>query len=334
MRDTMDNPGFVVFSESADPAMVTALRDQLRANGAEVEVEAASTLQAGVNSNADVLILFMDDSPPQDRLDELLEGLKGRKVIGIGYGAAQLFGTLGLEIRGAACAHFGTTAPKIQVQENSLIPASQFIDPIFPVQLSPHEFILDHFAMHIPRHSPVLSVVEVIARATSDESYAPIVRQGNYVMIGLVAPPRIWTPEYAELFQQIALALRERNLEPFSRAQWEVTRPGRHDFRLSEFESTNAAENWQFYFRFSKPTTFSATLTHSGSEHMMMLFMGEKDRLHWTREDGSAGEALNIQIDITEEDIKNIDDFYWSLSVRNFDTAHPAECSMQIEYED
>jgi hypothetical protein len=241
---------------------------------------------------------------------------------------------LGLEIHAGACAHFGTVAPRIRVEENSLIPASQFPNPIFPVQLSPQEFILDHFAMNIARHSQMRSVVDVIARAESDESYAPIVRQGNYVMIGLVAPPRIWTPQYAELFRHIALALREREAEPFARAQWEVTRPGQHEFALSEFESTSGAENLQFYFRFSKPTAFSATLRHAGSEHIMMLFMGEKDRLHWTREDGSSGEALNIQVDISEEDIRNIGDFYWTLSVRNFDNAHAATCLLQVEYEE
>ena len=330
----MANPDFVVCATLADPAMVTALRDQLRANGAEIELEAVNTLEAGANSSAEVLILFMDDSQSYEHSAELVERLKDKKVIGIGYGAAQLFGTLGLEIHGGACAHYGPTVPKIRVNANKLISASQFTDPIFPVQLSPQEFILDHFAMHIPRHSQKASVVDVIARSDSDESYAPIVRQGNYVMIGIVAPPKVWTPKYGELFQKIAFALRERRTEPFSRAQWEGTEPGHQDFMLSEFESTKAAYYRQFYFRFSKPTTFSATLTHAQSEHVMMLFMGERDRLHWTREDASAGEVLKIKIDITEEDIKNIGDFYWSLDVTNFDSVHPAECSLQIEYED
>ena len=330
----MANPGFAIFSESADPAIVTAWRDQLGANSAEMELEAVNTLEAGVASSADVLILFMDDSQPQERIAELVERLKEKKVIGIGYGAAQLFGTLGLEIRGDACAHYGSTAPKIQVEENNLILASQFTDAIFPVQLSPQEFILDHFGMHIPRHSQMLSVVDVIARSDFDDNYAPIVRQGNYVMIGMVAPPNIWTPKYGELFRNIAFALRERKTEPFSRAQWEVTKPGSHNITLSEFESRTAAADWQFYFRFSRPTTFSATLTQTPSEHVMMLFMGQRDRNHWTREDASTGEVLNIKVEITEEDIKSIGDFYWSLAVTNFDSAHPAECSLQIEYEE
>ena len=330
----MAYPSFLVYASPADNEMVTALRDQLRANGTEMELNAANTLDAGVDSSADVLILFIDDSQPQEYSADLLERLKAKKVIGIGYGAAQLFGRLGLEIRGDACAHFGTTAPKIQVEENNLIAASQFTDPIFPVQLSPQEFILDHFGMHIPRHSQMLSVVDVIARSDFDESYAPIVRQGNYVMIGIVAPPQMWTPKYAELFQQIAFALAERKAEKFSRAQWEVTKPGSYEITLAEFESTKAAYYWHAYFRFSKPTTFSATLSQSPSEHVMMLFMGEKDRLHWTREDGVAGDVLTIKIDITEQDIKNIGDFYWWLDVTNFDGAHPAECTLQIEYED
>src|SRR5689334_21984532 len=119
----MAYPSFVVYASPADTELVTALRDQLRANGAEIEWNAANTLDAGVNSSADVLILFIDDSQPQEYSADLLERLKEKKVIGIGYGAAQLFGRLGLEIRGDACAHYGTTAPKIHVEANNLIAA-------------------------------------------------------------------------------------------------------------------------------------------------------------------------------------------------------------------
>ena len=59
--------------------------------------------------------------------------------------------------------------------------------------------------MHIPRHSPLLSIVDVI------------VRQGNFVLSGLAAPAEIWTPEYRDLFQKIAVALQEREAEPFTR---------------------------------------------------------------------------------------------------------------------
>ena len=44
------------------------------------------------------------------------------------------------------------------------------------------------------------------------------------------------------------------------------------------------------------------------------------------------GETLAITINITGEDISNIEDWYWSLHVQNFDSAHTPECSFKIEY--
>ena len=330
----MSIPSFAVFSSSEDPEIIPTLRSIITGADSEFDVQAVSTFEEGITSSADVLILFIGDDPSLELNDELEQHLKQRKVIGIGYTAAQLFEALRLEIKGGACAHYGTVAPKIKVEESELIQTPPFEGPIRPVQLSPKAMNLDHFAMHIPRYSDLLSVVDVIARAEDDENYAPIVRQGNYVLIGLVAPPEIWTPEYRELFRNIAIALHERKAEQFSRAQWNLTKPGTYDFALAEGFSTNTAFAKEFYFRFSKLTTFSATLQHEGSDSMMLLFMGEKNREHWTREDAKEGEVLEISIDITEEDLKEIEDWYWVLDVTNFDRAHTAECSLRIEYQE
>ena len=61
------------------------------------------SLKRAVASGAEVLVIVL----PRSRdpySDDLIEGLKKKKVIGIGYGAAQLFGQLELEINGGACA--------------------------------------------------------------------------------------------------------------------------------------------------------------------------------------------------------------------------------------
>ncbi len=86
--------------------------------------------------------------------------------------------------------------------------------------------------------------------------------------------------------------------------------------------------------RFSKLTTFSAILRHEGSDSMMLLFMGEKNREHWTREDAKQDEVHEISINITGEDLKKIDDWYWLLRVTNFDSVHTTECSLRIEYQE
>src|SRR5512138_2336860 len=120
----MSVPAFAVFSNPEDPATITSLRALLAADDPEFGVQAASTLEAAIASNADVLIFIMEDSPPRESITDLIPRLKERKVIGIGYAAAQLFGRLGLEINGGACAHYGAIAPKIKVEPNDLIPSS------------------------------------------------------------------------------------------------------------------------------------------------------------------------------------------------------------------
>lgn len=330
----MSTSSFVFFSTNPDDETLPILRDLLLADETHAALLVASTLDEAVTADADVLILHLADDLPTDVSEELLQRLQERKVIGIGYAAAELFGQLGLEINGGACAHYGTVAPKILVEKNELLPTVSFGYPFRPLQLSPKAMNLDHFAMHIPRHSELLTAVDVVARTINDENYAPIVRQGNFVLIGLVAPPEIWSPEYKELFQKIAFALQVREAQPFRRARWEISLPGTQDFALAEGFSTKAASGKKFYFRFSKPTTFSATLRHKGSNNMMLLFMGDRNREHWTREDAGEGEDLEIHIDITEDDLQNIGDWYWYLQVTNFDTEHTAECSLTVEYEE
>ena len=51
----------------------------------------------------------------------------------------------------------------------------------------------DDFGMYIPRLSEQVYFVDVIARVERDENYAPIVKQNNYVMIGISGTPSAWT---------------------------------------------------------------------------------------------------------------------------------------------
>jgi hypothetical protein len=67
---------------------------------------------------------------------------------------------------------------------------------------------------------------------------------------------------------------------------------------------------------------------------MMLLFMGKKNREHWTRVNARDGEVLEININITEEDINNIGEWYWALRVSNFDSEHRPECSLSIAYQE
>jgi hypothetical protein len=115
--------------------------------------------------------------------------LKDRKLIGIRYGAAKLFGELGFEINGGACAHGVVGPPRIGVAANSLLETSQFQSAIFvfnpPVldEKSCHNVLF--FGMYIGDKKPQRrDLVDVIAVQTADKNYAPIVRQGNHILVG------------------------------------------------------------------------------------------------------------------------------------------------------
>ena len=183
--------------------------------------------------------------------------------------------------------------------------------------------------------------------------YGPIVRQGNYILIGLDAPARTWTPPFRELFKDLSEALSARAFEPFSRAEWPITQPGTYHIDLATADSTEELTRKIYHFRFTEPTTFTAHLEHHDSKNTVLLFMGE-NREHWTREDSyktvcRVPEApdqpaeddipahfdeapLEISIAVTGEDILSVGEGYWMLSVVNFDSKHTADCRLDIQY--
>ncbi len=165
------------------------------------------------------------------------------------------------------------------------------------------------------------------------ENYAPIVRQGNYILIGLAAPPNMWSSKYRSLFRQISYALHSRPLEKFSIAQWEVTSPGTYDFNLAESNNTKELSSRTFYFKFFRPTIFAVSLEHKGSDAMMMLFMGDSNYTNPVRKDARQGEPLKIEVDITQEAITNSNGRFWELDVKNFDSGNPGGCSLNIRYD-
>jgi hypothetical protein len=330
----MLRPSFAILAPPDEPTTATALCALIAESAKNLTATVVDTLPEAIGSPADVLILVLPDYPVADLEDAFVQRLEGRKVIGIGYAAAELFGRLGLEIRGGACAHYGAMSMPFKLETNVLLGTTTSGSPLHAVQSLPQGVQPDNFAMHIPSPSQLLAVVDVIARLASDMNYAPIVRQGSYIMMGTVAPAVAWTPEFRDLFRAIAIALHERPAEPFARAQWDCARPASYTFMLATGSSTTAPSDKVFYLRFAKPTTFTATLRHRGSESVMLLFMGEKHREHWTREDAYAGEDLEISIDITEGDLREIGDWHWMLKVTNFDREHTVECSLQIAYEE
>ncbi len=322
---------FAIFFSTPDPLSMNTLRNILGEEDNKSTIVEANTIYEAIHSNAEVVILSMGSRIHQEIDDTLLNDLKNRKIIGIGYGAAQLFGKLGLEINGGACAHNSHDyAPQINMTNNLLFDNVETLEPFIAFNLPPDTNV-GHFAMYIPEKSHLRSIVDVIARWTGNENYAPIVQQGNYIMIGLAAPVSTWTYPYGKILRRISSALYQQPLELFSIAKWETTEPGRYPFKLAKGRSTEGLFSKTFFFQFAKPILFTASLKHNNSNNMMMLFMGEQ-REHWTRKNAQQGESLAINIEITKEDIEKIGRGYWQLKITNFDSNHTADCRLMLRY--
>lgn len=322
---------FVIYASHADMRYANTLQDLLSdASQEKANTKIVQSLEAAAASDADVVILFLTRTK-EKIADEVLEKLKKKKVLGVDYGSAQLFGLLGLSINGGACAHFSSNAPKLQTPPCELLGERAAEAPFAPYQGAAGG---DNFGMYIPAKSELAKHLDVVARCVGDENYAPIVRQGNFVMVGYSGLPTEWSQSYRALFTDVARQLRARERESFRAADLPITAPGIYFYELAKGRSRDDLPRREHYLRFEKPTRFTATLIHDESDNMMMIFMGEKDRQHWTRKDSRNGDPLTITVDITEEDIKKNGDRLWSLAITNFDAQHAPHCTLHIDYVD
>jgi hypothetical protein len=141
-EDKTVRPKFVVYASEADAEFGSSLFRVLRGKGERARFDIAETIEQAVASVADVLVLVL----PKRELPKLeigtLESLKNRKTIGIGIGAAQLFGQLGLEINGGACAHGVKAPPSLTIGKSELLGEPKNAEPC-PVLQEAAETIAD-----------------------------------------------------------------------------------------------------------------------------------------------------------------------------------------------
>lgn len=328
-----------ILAPSLSPADLRALSEALSVDDTH-EIDLVDTLRESIDAESDLLVLYLDRNRSRKLSSQAISKLRQRRVIGIGYGSAEIFGSLGLEINGGACAHDDHNPnPELQVEENSLLP-DQDKERFVAFRIPGEQLFLDkqnldtldyNFAMHIPSKSDATTFVDVIGRWPDDENYAPIVKQNTHILVGLAAPPSFWTQEYRTFLALLATSLAKEKVVPFERAKWDISEPGEYEFELAEGRSTKELSSRHFYFQFTESTSFSASLDHTGSSSIMMLFNGE-NRSHWTRKDGKSGEALQIDVEVSARDIQGVADGYWYLKVTNFDRANRATCKLKIGY--
>lgn len=331
----------VLFAQQADFAIFFSPEDNAACNelsavitkNSNVNVLNCRNVQEVLSSNAKVLVLFMDYEEDKNFSDEQLENLKGYKIIGIDIGSAQLFNRLGLEIGSNFIHDYDNLTPKIHPVKNPLLEVSGYKKNIPVFELISNENPLDkniNFAMFIPPKSHFRKYVDVIA-TWNRGIYAPIVKQSNYLTVGLAAPVSTWTQEYKAYFQAVAMAMLQQPAKPFATAKWELTDPGDFSFKLANDGNKKELFDKTFYFKFKSPTNLKVHLDHKNTKHITLVFYG-KNGENWTRLDSEDGSTINLDTKINQNEINRIQNGYWRLDITNFDRKHPALCEMKIEY--
>lgn len=325
---------YVILSSPKDAQLGASLFRVLRGKANAIRFEKVDNLEDAVKSDADVIVAVGTNRVGWATTPEILDSLKKRKVIGIGYGASSLFAALGLEINGGKCMHFRPVPPKndlpqIKVGNSNLLDAPDD-SPIKILESDTVEEgkMPDVFAMHLPKHSEDAKYVEAVVRFTEHANYAPIVRQGNYMLIGIPIDARKWTRPYEELVRQACINFHDREPVKFQTAERSLTEPGTYDLDFAERGNTEKAYGKTLYFRFGKPTTLKLRLEHPGNVPIMMMFRGGNGR-HTKRIDARNADPLEITVSIVEKDIQSTGQKLWELGLTNFGKL-PAKCKLTV----
>jgi hypothetical protein len=326
----LSEAAFVLFATPDYLSHTKPLASVLQDKTPDRRVARVGSLRKALESKAEVVVLLLGHMGPAEPDEDLLALVKKRKVIGIGDGAADLFGLLGLEICGGNCAT--GNARQVTIQASGLLGEPQQREPIPVFNADGALARAENRELYIPAKSELRQFVDVIARNSDDPNYAPICRQGNCLLLGVTASPSTWSPAFADLFHQIGSALQSRQLEPFATARWETTEASTYKFTLGRSRKAEELSRKSFYFRFAKPTTFVAHLEHAGSQAVMLMFHADNGRrtVNHVRHDAPHGEPLELTCAIAETDIQGLRDRYWELKVVNFDGDSPVECTLTI----
>ena len=200
-----------VFGSAAEEESVKELMTFLGDAGG-VAVTRAATLEAGIVSSADILILLLDspDLTAAGPYDVRL--LRNRKVIGIGYGAAKLFENARLKIAAGKCAHGVPGRPGIVIQRNTLLDHTAFPEAItlFDPPIIDQDFHNDIlFGIYVGEKHPENRVgIEIVALFSTDSRYAPVTRQGQAVLIGVNSHVGNWSRPFRTFVREMILAFR------------------------------------------------------------------------------------------------------------------------------
>ncbi|MCY4014152.1 MAG: hypothetical protein OXG82_15730 [Gammaproteobacteria bacterium] len=308
--------------------------------GANVTV--AETLEEALASDAEVLVLSVDERQEFGLSPVQIKDLKARKLLFTGANAVGLGRALDLDVGG------GMVVPvqPINVLQAALRQlgerAGELIEPLAQ-RPAPRSFLLRLDSRHLAwRHvrDEVRFVdgngfIEVLAAMPSEERRAVLTRQANSVFAGVVAPPDDWSTDYRALFRRVVDWLAAREIEEFRIAEVprQVHPPGTVRFDLAANDAEDADITREFHFIFDRPTVLTVMLRPTGSDAAMLLFRGGPKGHAFTREDTEDGEPLTISVTLRQRMIDAMDGRYWVLMVTNFDRVNGMSAELTVCYD-
>ncbi len=328
---------FAVWYAPGAPDDTEALAAMLT-EGGEATVKLYETSEAWMAADADVLVIRGIAETWSTTDDELLwdhdfEPLKRRRVLGIGREAGVAFGSIGLDVRGGGGASSDESEPTIRLGSGRSVPhdlADARIVAFRASALPGGPPTWDCAGLHLPKTEHLVTQVEGIARWADDAEYAPIARQGNFVLCGINADIRAWTPEFTSVLREIAVALARSPDVPFRLSEWEITPPGTYEFELATAGDTEDASGKTFFFKFSDPVLFTAELAMSRGGEVTMSIYGQAANRPNEYVEAKEGELLALLVPVMQRNLTANGDRYWELSVTNFDYEVPAACTLRI----
>ena len=202
----------LIFAPVYDREMLNRLEMAFAKEELSSSVTSIDSLADMRGDESGVLVIVMDKEAFLYVGDYNPEDLKHRKIIGIGYGAAKLFGELGLKINGGACAHGTRGPPGILLRNNTALATENLENPFYlftPRILDPTTYHNDFiFGVYIgERARERRNEIEVLGVLTKNHNYAPITKQGTHILVGVDAPVNNWSEPLQKLLRVLVVKL-------------------------------------------------------------------------------------------------------------------------------
>ena len=295
------------------------------------------SLDEALDGDADVLILNLGQRDDQKLSAERIASLGRRRVIAMAPGADWLCAQLDeIEFRGSNV----TADMSMRVVDSDLLGkpvaedsmrAFKEIQNVPSEEWTPQPPRVYFCAGNVDEYRPGVDYMLVPEKL---EQCAVVMRHANFVFAGVRAHPAKWSEQYRALIVRSAMVLARRPVEDLKPI---IVERQTHPPGVVRFDLDPIAEQGTpyrvFYFRFERPTAFTATLEHSGSSAMMLMFSGGKKHLHATRVDAEDGETMTITANVGERAIRDLGHRYWSLHVQNFDHENPCSTKLTVRYD-